>query len=88
MSQFLQLAALSCTALGLLSAAGVLVRGFGVRLAVAVLLEFLLAAGLLRLGDDPSAQSLATAAVIVVLRRLLTTGLGLAAPGGSPLRRA
>lgn len=44
----------------------------GVRLA----LEFLLAAGLLRLAAIEDAAALAVVAAVVLLRRLLTTGLG------------
>jgi hypothetical protein len=43
--------------------------------ALGVLLDLLLAAGLLRLTGDPSWHALATAAAIVLLRRLLGTGL-------------
>lgn len=43
--------------------------------ALAVLLELLLAAGLLRLAGDPSWQVILSAAAIVALRRLLGTAL-------------
>ena len=75
MSALLQAAALLCTALGLLSAGIVLAALRDVRLGLKVLLEFLLAAGLLRLTDDPSWSQLAVAAIVVVLRRLLTRQL-------------
>lgn len=64
------------TLLGLVSATLVLARSRNVQLTVAVLLEFLLGAGLLRLSDNPSWRALATAALLVVVRKLLTFGLG------------
>jgi len=74
-SDALQTGALLCTVLGLASALVVLGAARDARLAIAVLLEFLLAAGLLRLADDPGWRQLATAAAVVALRRLLTSGL-------------
>ncbi len=44
--------------------------------ALHVLLDLLLAAGLLRLSADTSWDALAVAAAVVVLRQLLTHGLG------------
>jgi hypothetical protein len=44
-------------------------------LALGVFLDLLLAAGLLRLVGNPDGQALATAAGIVVIRRLVSTGL-------------
>jgi hypothetical protein len=55
-------------------------------LALSVLLDLLLAAGLLRLAGDPEWQALATAAAIVVLRRLIRTGLR-AGAWAAPRRR-
>lgn len=75
MSAVVQTAALLVTLLGLLSAAAVLVRGRVVRPALSVLLEFLLAAGLLRLADDPTWRPLLVAAAVVAVRRLVTSGL-------------
>lgn len=43
--------------------------------ALAVLLDLLLAAGLLRLLGDPGWRAILTTAAIVVLRRLLSAGL-------------
>ncbi len=71
MNDLLRDAALVCTALGILSALAVLARSRDVRLSVGVLLEFLLAAGLLRLSADPTGQALLVAAVVVALRRLV-----------------
>ena len=64
-------AALVCTVLGLVAAGSVLARTRSLQQALPVLLEFLLAAGLLRLGSDPTWRALVTAAVIVALRRLV-----------------
>ena len=75
MSTVLQSAAALCTVLGVLSAAAVLARSRDLRLGVRVLLEFLLAAGLLRLADDPGWRQLVTAALTVAVRRLLSYGL-------------
>jgi uncharacterized membrane protein len=67
-------AALLLTVLGLLSAGLVLARSRDVRQALAVLLEFLLAAGLLRLVHGATYQGLATTALIVVVRKLVSFG--------------
>ena len=75
MSALLQAGAGVCAVLGVLSAVAVLARSRDLRLAVRVLLEFLLAAGLLRLVDEPSWRQLLTAALTVVVRRLLSYGL-------------
>lgn len=81
MSTALQTGALVCTVLALLSAALVLVAARDPRVAIAVLLELLLAAGLLRLADDPGWRQIVTAAAIVALRRLLSFDLRHAATG-------
>lgn len=75
MSTGLQTAALLCTLFGLLSAAGVLGSCGNGLLSVKVLLEFLLAAGLLRLADHPTAKAIATAAAVVLLRKVVSFGL-------------
>lgn len=75
MSTALQTGALVCVLLGLLGAAAVLGRMRDGRLALSVLLDFLLAAGLLRLGGDPSFRELLVAAVILALRRVLSQEL-------------
>jgi hypothetical protein len=73
MSEVLRGAAVVCTVLGLTCAAGVLVRTRDPRLGLAVLLDFLLAAGLLRLGGDPQWRALVTAALVVAVRKLVMT---------------
>ena len=68
-------AALAVTAAGLVAAALVLAVTRRPLVAVRVLLDFLLAAGLLRLTGDPGWPAILTAAVIVAVRRLLARGL-------------
>ena len=63
--------ALVCTVLGLVSAAAVLARTRSLGQALPVLLEFLMAAGLIRLTSAAPWRAIATAAVIVVLRKLV-----------------
>ena len=75
MSTALQSAALLTTLLGLLSAAAVLARSRRGLPAVRVLLDFLLASGLLRLADDPGWRQIAVAVAVVALRRLLAFDL-------------
>lgn len=72
-----------CTVLGLVSAGAVLLRARDVRLAVGVLLQFLLAAGLLRLAADPTWRALLVTAVVAALRQVLLAGLGGARPAGA-----
>ena len=81
MSGLVRDAALVCTVLGVVSAAAVLVRSHDLRLTVAVLLEFLLAAGLLRLTADMTPRALLAAAAIVVLRKLVSFGLSVTPRG-------
>ena len=75
MSEVLQTGALVCTLLGLVSAAAVLLRSRDGRLCLKVLLEFLVAAGLLRLADDPTWRAILTAAAVIAIRRLVSLGL-------------
>lgn len=75
MSGVLGAAALLVTGFGLVGAAAVLARSRDGRLAVRVLLEFLTAAGLLRLAGDPGWAQIGAAAAVVALRRLLALGL-------------
>ena len=68
-------AALVVTAAGLVAAAVALAATRRPLVALGVLLDFLLAAGLLRLIGRPGWPVLATAAAIVALRRLIGFGL-------------
>jgi len=72
--QLLQTGALLCTAAALLSGALALLVTRKLGMALAVLLDLLLAAGLLRLALPPTPQRLLTAASLVV-RRLAGVGL-------------
>ena len=76
MTDVLQTAALVATALGLLSAAVVLVATRHLQQALGTLLEFLMAAGLLRLSTDATWSALLTAVVIIAVRKLVV-GAGL-----------
>lgn len=78
------LLAAAVTAAALVAATVALVSTRRPSVALSVLLDLLLAAGLLRLAGDPGWQTAATAAGIVVLRRLLGTGLRLGGGSWSP----
>ena len=71
MTGWVEAAALACTLLGVVCATAVLVRTRSVGQALPVLLEFLMAAGLLRLSHDSSWRAIVTAAVVVGLRKLV-----------------
>ncbi|CAA9228223.1 MAG: hypothetical protein AVDCRST_MAG41-786 [uncultured Corynebacteriales bacterium] len=73
----LQFAAQVCTVLGLVTGPALLVATRAPRLALGVLLDFLLAAGLLRLAQDATVSTLLGAAAVVALRRLLAVSLTL-----------
>jgi hypothetical protein len=81
--------ALAVTAAGLLAAAVTLATTRRPLLALKVLLDFLLAAGLLRLTGHPDWPALAGAAAVVALRRLVGFGLRAGAPARAedPARR-
>ncbi len=79
--------ALAVTAAGLLAAAGVLAASRRPLFALKVLLDFLLAAGLLRLTGQPGWTAIATAAAVVAIRRLLGVGLRAGAGSAAVLRR-
>jgi hypothetical protein len=71
-STALQSASLACVVAGLLSAALVLVSSRDALLSLRVLVDLLVAAGLLRLSGDPATGELAIAAALVALRQLLS----------------
>lgn len=75
MSTVLQAGALVCALGGLLSAALALAATRDVLLGLRVLVDLLVAAGLLRLSGDPGLGTLATAAGVVAVRRLLSSQL-------------
>jgi hypothetical protein len=93
MNAWPQTAAVLITALGLVAAAAAWRLTHTVRGALAVLLDFLTAAGLLRLAGEPSWDSVLLAAAVIALRRLLGASLALSRPhhpahGAHPPRRA
>ncbi|MEX5719868.1 hypothetical protein [Geodermatophilus maliterrae] len=69
------LLALVVSALALVAGAVTLAATRRPALALGVLLDLLLAAGLLRLAAEPTWTSLATTAAVVLLRRLIGAGL-------------
>ncbi|MDG9702858.1 hypothetical protein [Streptomyces sp. DH37] len=75
MTAVLHLAALVTTAFGLVAGAVVLAAARRPMPALAVLLDFLTAAGLLRLAGEPSWDTIAAAAAVIAVRRLVATGL-------------
>ncbi|MER5213597.1 hypothetical protein ABT063_24255 [Streptomyces sp. NPDC002838] len=64
------------TAAGLLSTGVVYTSIKQVHLSLGVLLDFLTAAGLIRLADEPSWGSVTAAAAVITIRKLITTRLG------------
>ncbi|MEV7323936.1 hypothetical protein [Streptomyces sp. NPDC093970] len=68
-------AAVLVTAFGLVGAGCVGLRLRRVRASVAVLTDFLVAAGLVRLAGHPSWTSLATASAVLVVRLMVGSGL-------------
>ncbi|MGY1858476.1 hypothetical protein [Modestobacter sp. SYSU DS0290] len=72
------------SALALVAGALTLAAGRRPALALGVLLDLLLAAGLLRLAGDPDWQSTATAAAIIALRHLAGAGLRIGARSWTP----
>ena len=68
-------AALAITALALVCGALALARTRRPALALGVFLDLLVAAGLLRLSGRPDWQTIATAAALLVIRRLIGFGL-------------
>lgn len=81
MNGWLQAAAALVTAAGLGAAVAAYRITREVRRALAVLLDFLTAAGLLRLAGDPTWDGILTAAAVIALRRLIGSGLALSRVG-------
>ncbi|MFD0890898.1 hypothetical protein ACFQ08_40660, partial [Streptosporangium algeriense] len=67
-------------AMGLVASLAVLARGAGPRGAMAVLLDFLVAAGLLRLSQAQTWTAIALAALTVAIRKVVVAGF-LVRPG-------
>ncbi|MDI1464578.1 DUF1622 domain-containing protein [Catellatospora sp. KI3] len=83
----IDLASLACVAAGLLAGGLVLATSGTARLALAVALDFWLAAGLLRLSLPASWQAVAAAAAILLIRRLLGAALRHSAAAPPPASR-
>lgn len=81
-------AALLCTAAGLVCGLIAAVTTRNLRFTLSTALEFWMAAGLLRLTGEPSVPSLATAAGILLVRQLVTRGWAAAAEEWVPGNRA
>ncbi|WP_052436352.1 hypothetical protein [Georgenia sp. SUBG003] len=79
MSQVVAGLALAVTAAGVICSVGVAARA-GLRAAVPVLLDFLLAAGLLRLTSGLEWDRIAGTALIVAIRHVITAGLSVGTP--------
>ncbi|MEU9454497.1 hypothetical protein [Streptomyces sp. NPDC048277] len=75
MTVLLTQAAVLVTAFGLVSAVSVSLRLRRVQPGVAVLTDFLVAAGLIRLAGQPSWASLATASAVIGVRLMVNTSL-------------
>jgi hypothetical protein len=74
-TEVLRARALLCTAGGVVAALAVLAATRSPRTALPVLLDLLLAAGLLRLAAAPGWAALGTAAAVVAVRRTLARAL-------------
>ncbi|MBM0233234.1 hypothetical protein JNW91_16020 [Micromonospora sp. STR1_7] len=72
--------ALAVTALALVTGVVIVLSTGAPRTAIRVLLDLLIAAGLLRLVGNPGWNGLAGAAAIIALRQLLWAALGVAPP--------
>ncbi|MEZ3183218.1 DUF1622 domain-containing protein [Streptomyces pimonensis] len=89
MNGWLEPAAVLITAGGVVSAVAAYRMAGSVGSAVAVLVDFLVAAGLIRLAADLSWDGIWVTAAVIALRKLISAGL--AAPrrgGGVPMRGA
>ncbi|ELS50871.1 DUF1622 domain-containing protein [Streptomyces viridochromogenes] len=78
MSEWLDAAALLITAAGLVSAMAAYGRVRDAGSAMAVLLDFLVAAGLIRLAGDISWDGILLAAAVIAVRKLISVGLATA----------
>ncbi|MDP9845442.1 hypothetical protein [Streptosporangium lutulentum] len=75
-------------AAGLVCALAALLAGGGPRTAMAVLLDFLLAAGLLRLSEAQTWTAVAVAALTVVIRKVAVAGFSLPVGWDGWMRRS
>ncbi|MDP9862642.1 MULTISPECIES: hypothetical protein [Streptosporangium] len=77
MAELVRAAATLVAALGLVAAVAVLLSGGGPRGAMAVLLDFLVAAGLLRLSLAQTWTAIAVAALTIAIRKVVVAGFSL-----------
>lgn len=84
MTEILTAASLLVTAAGILSALAVCAVSRGIGRALPVLLDFLTAAGLLRLAADVSWGSILVAAAVIAVRKVAAIGIAMVPrqPGG------
>ncbi|HWG98227.1 MAG TPA: hypothetical protein VNV66_02640 [Pilimelia sp.] len=86
MDAVLHAAALGCAAGGLVAGAAALAASHRARVALPVVLDLWLAAGLLRLTASPGWVDLLAAAALVAVRQLVIRALARSAAGGPPGR--
>lgn len=78
-AELVRTAATLVAAMGLAAAFAALLSGGGPRTAMAVLLDFLVAAGLLRLSLAGAWTAIAVAALTIVIRKVVVAGFALSA---------
>ncbi|MDQ3423753.1 MAG: hypothetical protein M3510_10345 [Actinomycetota bacterium] len=76
MGEAIETASLVLAAMGLIAAVVAVVSGQHAVMALGVLLDFLLAAGLLRLGAIATWTAIATAALVALTRHIVSAGIG------------
>ncbi|MEU7985913.1 hypothetical protein AB0B56_13700 [Streptosporangium canum] len=84
MDEAVRTAAVLAVVMGLVAALAALLRGGGPGGAMAVLLDFLVAAGLLRLSLAQTWTAIAVAALTIVIRKVVVAALSLRTPPPAP----
>ncbi|MFD8526982.1 hypothetical protein ACFV0L_06180 [Streptosporangium canum] len=84
MDEVVRTAAVLAVVMGLVAALAALLRGGGPGGAMAVLLDFLVAAGLLRLSLAQTWTAIAVAALTIVIRKVVVAALSLRTPPSAP----
>ncbi|MGW3363236.1 hypothetical protein ACWDOR_09855 [Streptosporangium canum] len=77
MDEVIRTAAVLVVVMGLVAALAALLRGGGPGVAMAVLLDFLVAAGLLRLSLAQTWTAIAVATLTIVIRKVVVAGFAL-----------
>ncbi|MFD8556262.1 hypothetical protein ACFV1N_03095 [Streptosporangium canum] len=77
MDEVIRTAAVLVVVMGLVAALAALLRGGGPGVAMAVLLDFLVAAGLLRLSPAQTWTAIAVATLTIVIRKVVVAGFAL-----------